>query len=97
MKEEKSIMPSDPLFKTKRFDGSERHEIFFGKNRKKSIDDGLVVFITSEQHRGDFGVHGKNGHEFDIYLKKKGQLAWQKYYNKTKADFIKRYGRSYLD
>lgn len=97
MKEEKCILPSDPLYCTKRFSGSERHEIFFGKNRKKSIADGLVVFITSEQHRGTFGVHGKKGHEYDIYLKKRGQLAWMKYYNKNVDDFIKRYGRSYLD
>lgn len=90
-------MPKDALYSIERFEGSERHEIFFGKNRNKSIADGLVVFITSEQHRGSFGVHGKNGHEYDIYLKKKGQLAWMKYYDKTVDDFIKRYGRNYID
>ena len=97
MKEEFCILPSDPLYCTKRFNKSERHEIFFGKNRKKSIEDGLVVFLSNEQHRGTWGVHGKNGHEFDMYLKKRGQLAWMKYYDKTVDDFIARYGRSYID
>lgn len=97
MKKELCIMPKDYMYEITRFNGSERHEIFFGNNRKKSIEDGLVVFITPEQHRGTYGVHGREGHKFDMYLKKKGQLAWQKHYKKTTDDFIKRYGRNYLD
>lgn len=97
-KEEFCIMPSgDYTYRSFRFTGSERHEIFFGgKNRQKSIDDGLVVFITSEQHRGTNGVHGKNGHEFDLYLKQQGEQAWMDYYGKTEEEFRERYGRSYL-
>lgn len=97
MEEEFCIMPQNELYSTKRFTGSHRHEAFFGKpNRQKSIRDGLIVFITQEQHEGTYGVHGKNGHEFDIYLKKIGQQAWQDYYNKTKDDFIREYGKNYL-
>ena len=95
---EKCIMPECYLYKTERFNGSERHEVFYGgKNRKKSIEDGLIVFITSEQHRGTNGVHGKNGHELDLKLKKIAEAAWCKYYNKRIPEFIKRYGRNYLD
>ena len=40
------------------------------------------------------GVHFN--HEFDLYLKRIGQKAWQDYYNKTKEDFIKEFKRNYL-
>ena len=33
----------------------------------------MIVFLPSEGHRGTNGVHGKNGHEFDTYLKQLGQ------------------------
>lgn len=91
------IMPDNPTkWRNFRFNGSHRHECLFGKNRQKSIEDGLVVFLTQEQHEGTNGVHGKNGHEFDLELKRVAQKTWCDYYNKTKEDFIKRYGRSYL-
>ena len=91
------IMKPNIRYSTKRFEGSERHEVFFGsKNRTKSIEDGLVVFLTPEDHRGTNGVHGKNGHEFDLYLKQIAQRRWMEFYNKTLEQFIKRYGRSYL-
>lgn len=35
--------------------------------------------------------------EFMEYAHKTGQKAWQDYYNKTTEDFIKEYGRNYLD
>ena len=85
-----------PYWRNFRFKGSHRHEIFFGKNRQKSIEDGLVVYLTQEQHEGTNGVHGKNGHEFDMMLKKYAETLWCMYYNKNIDDFIKRYGRSYL-
>ena len=86
-----------PKWRNKRFLGSHRHEAFFGtRNRQKSIDDGLVVYLTYQNHEGTFGVHGKNGHKLDIEIKQQAQKIWQSYYNKTKDDFIKRYGRNYL-
>lgn len=97
-KEEFCIMPSNLYYSTKRFNGSERHEVFEGRtgNRQKSIDDGLVVFLTPEQHRGTDGVHGKNGAEFSLYLKKIAEQTWLEYYDKTIDDFIQRYGKNYL-
>lgn len=75
----------------------EYHHVFFGgRNRKKSDDDGLTVWLCYRHHRGTFGVHGKNGHELDLILKKIGEMNWCKYYKKTPIDFIKRYGRNYL-
>ena len=94
MKTEFCIMPLDDRYSTIRFYGSERHEIFNAVNRDKSIEDGLVVFITPEQHRGRKGIHGSP--KDWLWLKELGQKTWQEYYNKTADDFRKRYGRSYL-
>ena len=58
MKNEFCIMPLDDRYSTTRFYGSECHEIFNAVNRDKSIEDGLVVFMTPEQHRGSKGIHG---------------------------------------
>lgn len=99
MEEEFCIMPKSPFYHTRRTSFfNERHEVFFGTaNREKSIEDGMIVFLPSEGHRGTNGVHGKNGHKLDTYLKQLGQQAWQEYYGKTKEDFIARYGKNYLD
>lgn len=92
------IMPKSTKYsivRTKKY--SERHEVFFSKAyRIKSIKDGLIIFLTEEDHRGTNGVHGKNGDKLNRYLKQKGQEAWMKYYKKTKEDFQKRYGKNYL-
>lgn len=89
-------MPKNAMYKTERTDYTVRHEVFFGsKNRQKSIEDGLVVFLTPEMHNmSNRGVHfNKN---FDNYLKKIAQKTWQEYYNKSEEEFIERYGRNYL-
>ena len=92
------IMPKSTKYstvRTKRY--SERHEVFFSKAyRMKSIKDGLIIFLTEQDHRGTNGVHGKNGDKLNRYLKKKGQETWMKYYKKTKEEFQKRYGKNYL-
>lgn len=76
---------------------NERHEVFFSKAyRNKSIKDGLIVFLTEEDHRGTNGAHGKNGNKFNRYLKRVAQKAWMSYYKKTKEEFIRRYGKNYL-
>lgn len=97
MSNEFCIMPNKHFYYTYRMPGLERHEVFFGgRNRSKSIEDGLVVFITPEQHRGTYGVHGKKGHELDLELKQIAEERWCEFYGKTKEQFIKRYGRNYL-
>ncbi|MCI8346602.1 MAG: hypothetical protein HFJ12_01460 [Bacilli bacterium] len=96
-KEEFCIMPNNPKYSIKRTSVyCHRHEIFFGvRNRQKSIDDGLIVFLTPKMHNmSGIGVHFNR--KFDLYLKQLGEIAWIEYYDKTKEDFIKRYGRNYL-
>ena len=96
--EEYCIMEDNPPYwRNFRFEGSERHEAFFGiKNRRRSIEDGLVVFLTPEWHRGTNGVHGKNGKFIDDMIKKNAEMVWLRKYNKTIEDFIKEYGKNYL-
>lgn len=74
------------------------HHIFYGvRNRKKADEDGLTVYLCYKHHEGTDGVHGKNGHKLDMRLKQIAQKKWMEYYNKTTDDFIKRYGKNYLD
>ena len=97
MEKIKSIMPDNPpMWRNKRYKGTVRHEVFFGiKNRRKSIKDGLVVFLTPELHNmSKFGVHFNK--EFDKELKQIGQATWISYYGKSEEEFRKKYGRSYI-
>ena len=91
-------MPDNPPYwRNFRFAGSHRHEAFFGvRNRKKSIDDGLVVFLTYENHEGTNGVHGKNGYKINMMIKKEAEKRWCEYYNKTSEEFRLKYGKNYL-
>ena len=97
-KKEYCIMLPNPRWKTERFEGSHRHEIFYGYsngNRDKSIEDGLVIFLRPEDHNmSEKGIHANR--EFDLYAKRTAQLRWMEYYGKTTEDFIKRYGKNYL-
>lgn len=98
IKEEFCIMTESNLYFTKRQRGLERHEVFEGRtgNRKKSIEDGLIIFLTPERHRTDKKKAIHQNYEFSLKVKKIAEARWCEYYDKTKEDFIKRYGRNYL-
>lgn len=75
----------------------EIHHCMFGSaNRKLSEQDGLKVWLCPYHHRGTKGVHGKDGHILDMYLKSIAQIAYMQNYNKTKEEFIQRYGKNYI-
>ena len=74
----------------------EIHHTMFGKNRKLATEDGLVVPLCFEHHRGTYGVHGREGHETDLFLKRLSEIRWCLYYEKNIDDWIKRYGRNYI-
>ena len=95
-KEEFCIIDNNPpRWWNHREEGLVRHEIFFAKNRQKSIEDGLVVFLTPFDHNmSNYGVHFNK--TFDNELKRIGQKKWMEYYSKTVEDFIERYGKNYL-
>ena len=67
------------------------HELIKGRNRKKCIKWGLVVYLCRDCHR-------KTEEDSVFYqeTKKLAQKMWQKHYNKTKQDFIDEFGRSYI-
>jgi hypothetical protein len=95
-KTELCIMPESELYSTKRFEGSHRHEVFYGtSNRQKSIKYGLVVFLTPEMHNmSNEGVHFNKA--FDNELKQIGQKAAMEKYDLSIEDFIKLFGKNYL-
>ena len=71
------------------------HEVFYGKNRQKSIEDGCCVYLCGKHHNmSNEGVHFN--HELDMKLKQLAENQWCWYYSKTTKDFIKRYGRNYI-
>lgn len=94
-KKEFCIMPINSRYEIERYNGLERNEVFGGPNRLRSIKDGLVVFLTPERHRTDNNSFHNAPLEW-IWIKKLAQQTWQDYYNKTKEDFIKEYGKSYI-
>lgn len=70
------------------------HHILFGKNRRNSEKYGLKVWLCYQHHEGTDGVHGKNGHELDLRLKKIAQRTFEETH--TGEEFISIFGRSYL-
>ena len=95
MGKEYCIMPPSGLYETKRRDGLHRHEVFFGQNRQKSIEYGLVVFLTPEMHNmSGRGVHFNS--DFDLKLKQIGQRAAMKHYGWSADEFREIFGKNYL-
>lgn len=72
------------------------HEVFFGKNRQKSIEDGCCLYLCGKHHNlSKEGVH--LDHNLDLRLKQEMQKKYMEVYGKTIEEFIKRYGRNYLN
>lgn len=93
----KSIIQTEKeCYITKSTTNLHKHHIFEGTaNRKLSEEDGMWIWLRADWHNmSDYGVHFNK--ELDLKLKRIGQKAWQEYYNKTKEEFIARYGRNYL-
>jgi len=71
------------------------HEVFYGRNRKNSIEDGCCVYLCGKHHnQSRQGVHFNE--ELDNSIKKLMETFWLEYYNKTVSEFIQRYRRNYL-
>lgn len=67
------------------------HEVYFGKNRKKSMEYGCVVPLCMECHNK---VH--TYHTLDLELKKHTEEKFLEYYDCTKEDFRKIFYINYL-
>lgn len=75
----------------------DRHEVFGGANRQKSKRLGLWVTLCHNQHHifGPRSVH--RCREVDLALKKFAQRAAMLHYRWSVEDFIREFGRNYLD
>lgn len=70
-----------------------RREIFFGRNRLKSMEYGLVVYLCDDCHTiSDLSVH--NNYFTDLKLKQLGQAAFEKKH--SHEDFMRIFGKNYL-
>ena len=73
--------------------GTELHHCIHGNaNRKIADKDGLTVKLCNTCHRL---LHDKGIHDRD--LQQIAERSYLEHYNKTVNDFIKRYGKNYLD
>lgn len=71
------------------------HEVFFGKNRQKSIEDGCCIYLCGTHHNmSNQGIHFN--HDLDIMVKKDMEEKWLEVYGKTIDNFRQRYGKNYL-
>lgn len=76
--------------------GIEVHHVMHGTaNRKLSDKYGLVVGLCYTHHRGDFGVHGKNGQPLNRKLKIEAQNAFTEVYKEL--DFHQIFGKNYIE
>jgi hypothetical protein len=73
-----------------------KHHIYFGNpQRQISEKNGFWVWLTGVYHnQSNFGVHGKDGHELDLMLKKMCQRAYEKKH--SREEFVQLIGKSYL-
>ncbi len=60
------------------------HAIFGTANRKLSDKYGLTVKLCREHHVETNGVHGKNGHDLDLYIRQMAQRAFEEKYGHDK-------------
>lgn len=69
------------------------HHVFGGPNRKNSEEDGFVVPLRPDLHNmSDRGVHFDR--DLDLMFKKKCQELFEQ--TRTREEFIKRYGKSWI-
>lgn len=72
------------------------HHIFEGTGRRKLSEQyGLKVWLIPELHNmSNKGVHFNK--DLDLTIKRAGQIAFESKWG-TREDFIKLFGRNYLD
>lgn len=74
----------------------EMHHCIHGTSgRKLATKYHLLVGLCPEHHRGTNGVHGKNGAELDLMLKRIAQTSFEQKHSHEK--WMEIFGRNYLD
>lgn len=93
-KRNKSILQSDltECLICKTTQNIEIHEVFFGNNRKNSIEHGLYVGLCHNHHRGKEGVHFNKF--LNDKLRKFAQRKFEEQHSHEK--FMRIFGKNYL-
>lgn len=75
---------------------AQAHEVFYGSYRAKSKEHGLVVPLCYSHHHGtSMGVHYNK--DLDLKIKQQAEKVWLQKNDATVEDFIKLFGKNYLD
>jgi hypothetical protein len=70
--------------------------IYAGGRRQISEDNGFWVYLAGWLHnQSNQGVHGKDGHELDLMLKRHCQMKYEETH--SREEFIKLISKNYLD
>lgn len=93
----KSILQDEKVcYITGQTNNLHKHHIFAGGRRKISEREGFVVYLCARLHnQSDDGVHGKNGHELDLMLKRHCQMKYEETH--SREEFMALIGKNYLD
>ena len=93
----KSILQDEKVcYITGQTENLHEHHIYGGvANRKISEANGFKVYLVGYLHnQSDIGVHGKDGKDLDLWLKKRCQQKFEETH--TRAEFMKLIGKNYI-
>lgn len=71
--------------------GTDVHHCLFGNKRKLADQDGLTVHLCHDHH---MRLHQQGQHKDELICL--AQITWMEHFDKTKEEFIARYGKSYI-
>lgn len=76
--------------------GLHKHHIYFGDGQRDISDEmGFWVYIRNDWHESEYGVHGRDGHQLDLRLKRECQRKYEETH--SRKEFMSLIGRNYLD
>lgn len=71
--------------------GTDVHHCLFGNKRKLADQDGLTVHLCHDHH---MRLHQQGQHKDELI--RLAQITWMEHFDKTKEEFIARYGKNYI-
>lgn len=73
-----------------------KHHIFFGVGQREISEKmGFWVYLRHDWHEAEYGVHGRDGHELDLQLKRECRRKFEE--GHSREEFMALIGRNYLD
>ena len=73
-----------------------KHHIYAGGRRQISEREGFWVYLRGDLHnQSNIGVHGKDGHQLDLALKRACQRAYEETH--SREEFMALIGKNYLE